>query len=141
MNDDLTDAYVRLCREQGAIMEVGPERYREFCALSDEEMLEILVQLILGSAKDINRLVFAEPRMVCDQDIVDMMETQLSLLARGYIALSEDGGVGCTAPEGPAPTEQELAAIDSRIRSAFSLVRPAVFKALGADPPPGSSRE
>lgn len=128
---DVLEVYCKLCREKGATLDVGPEYYRRFSDLDDSEMEDLLVELALANAETINKMVFAQPRKASDQDLVDFMEMMMNLTFSGFIVINADGGLGCTAPRGPLPTDIEEAALDHRIRSAFPLVGPAIIRAAG----------
>ncbi len=127
---DILEAYCEACRKSGAIMEVGPDRYRELSEISDSDIEEILVDLALANAESINRMAFSESTSKSDQDLIDFMEMMLNLLFLGYVAINPDGGLGCFAPMGPTPTDEERLALDRRIRSAFPIIPIAIMRAV-----------
>ncbi len=127
---ELLEFYCEMCRKSGSIMEVGPERYKIMAEISDEDMEDILVDLTYANAESINRIVEAENPGKSDQDILDFMEMMLNLLFLGFVAINPDGGLGCLAPEGPPPTDDEKLAMDRRIRSAFPIIPAAIIRAL-----------
>ena len=131
-NQDIIEAWKEICRESGAVQPVGPEHYQWFVGLSDERMSELLRLILIDRAEEINSWAFAYPRMKSDQDIYDYLESHLELFALGFLQIRADGGMGCYEPVGPAPTSAEEREIDHRIRSASSLVRPAVIALLNA---------
>jgi hypothetical protein len=90
--EELFDAYAQVCRELGAMREVGPAYYRWFTNLSDKQLLELLESIVLDRAEEINSWVFAEPQTKTDQDICDYLETILELLGHGFLQVNDHGG-------------------------------------------------
>jgi len=129
-------------------MDVGPERYKDMAKISDEEMEEILVDLTFANAETLDGMARSgyDPA-TSDQDVIDFMEMMLNLLFLGYLAINPDGGLGCFAPEGPPPTDEEELAMDRRVRSALPIIPVAIIraatggeKAQPSNPPNASPR-
>jgi hypothetical protein len=138
---ELLEFYCEFCRKNGAVMEVGPERYKEMAEISDEEMEEILVDLTYANAETLDSMAKGgDHPAASDQDVIDFMETMLHLAFHGYVAINLDGGLGCFAPEGPPPTDEEELAMDRRIRSAFPIIPVAVIRAAGGGKEAQSSK-
>lgn len=127
---ELLDAYAQVCRELGAIQEVGPDYYRWFIELSDKQVLELLELIVLDRADEINAWAFAEPQTKTEQDICDYLETILELLGYGFLQVDDDGHFGCCTPDGPKPTDVEAREIDYKTRAARPLYRKAVLNVL-----------
>jgi hypothetical protein len=128
---DLLEAYAEYCRKLGAVCPVGPERYRRFIEMSDDVMEGLLCLLIANSAKWIEQRIADEATKFCVQDIEDSLETQLHLVALGFLRFGESGEQLCFQPEGPPPTETENNEIELRILSSRALVlaaRERVFR-------------
>ena len=128
--EELLDAYAQVCRELGAIQEVGPDYYRWFVNLSDKQLLELLELIVLDRAEEMNAWAFAEPQMKSDQDVCDYLETLLELLGHGFFQMNEDERFGCCTPDGPKPTYAEAREIDYKTRAARPLYRQAMLNAL-----------
>lgn len=127
---ELLEFYCEFCRKSGAVMDVGPERYKVMAEISDEEIEEILVDLTYANAEALNGMARGGDHPAkSDQDVIDFMEMMLNLLFLGYIAINPEGGLGCFAPEGPPPTDKEALAMDRRIRSAVPIIPAAVIRA------------
>ena len=127
---DLLEAYREICLKSGAVTQVGPDFYKFFADLSDADTEELVTALAHANADTINGMIFKKPRTISGQDIIDFIEMMLNLLFHGFIAIRPDGdSIGCFAPEGPPPTDEEELAMDRRIRSAFPLIPNAVLRA------------
>ena len=130
INSKVLEFYCEFCRKNGAVMEVGPERYKEMAEISDEEMEEILVDLTYANAETLDSMAKGgDHPATSDQDVVDFMETMLHLAFHGYVAINPAGGLGCFAPEGSPPTGEEAMAMDRRIRSALPIIPVAISRA------------
>ena len=136
--EELLDAYAQVCRELGAIQEVGPAYYRWFINLSDKQLLELLELIVLDRAKEMNAWAFAEPQTKTDQDICDYLETLLDLFGHGFLQVNADGRVGCCAPAGAKPTDAEAREIDYKTRAVRPLYREAVLNVLKTKKPQDS---
>jgi hypothetical protein len=129
-NEDIIDAWKKLCLESGASQNVGPAHYRWFICLPDDELSGLIKLIVLDRAAELNSWAFEEPRMKSEQDLYDYLENLLEMFGRGFLQINSDGSIGCCAPYGPQPTPTEDREIDLRIRSARPLFRPAVFRVL-----------
>ena len=127
---DILEAWSEICRENGAVWSVGPDYYKWFAEMSDEQMIKMLRLILVARADEINSWIFAEPQMKSDEDICDYIQTILSLFAMGFLQFRPDGDIGCYKPVGPKATPAEEGEIDHRIRSAKPLIRAAVFSLL-----------
>ena len=130
---NLIEAYRELCLKAGASIEVGADHYRWFVRLSDEDFSEMVRLVALNSKKDVERWFGATPQMKVHQDVEDHIETILRLIALGYAGIQLDQTLGCYAPIGPDPTDEEDEMIDYKIRSSRPLFRPAVLRSLNLD--------
>ncbi len=73
--------------------------------------------------------------MKSDQDLYDYLENHLEMFGRGYLCVNSDASVGCCAPQGPEPTEDEARNIDLLTRRARPLVKKALFAVLRSTKP------
>ena len=132
MENNLLDTYEDLCRKNGSVRLVGPDLYRHFAELSDDDMEGLLVALIHANADSINRMVFAEARTATDEKLIGFMKTLLSVLFHGYATINPDGRMGCQSPEGPRPTRDEEEALGRRIEAALPLIPKAIIWAANS---------
>jgi hypothetical protein len=137
---DILEAWNEICRKYDAFWSVGPDYYRWFAEMSDEQMIKLLRLILLARADEINSWIFAYPRMKSEEDIYDYVQTILGLFAKGYLQFRSDGDIGCYQPAGPLPTLAEEREIDHRIRSAKPLIRPAMFSLLNMKDKSGELR-
>jgi hypothetical protein len=119
---DFFEAWKEICRKYGAVQSVGPDYYRWFAGLSDEQMSGLLKLILLDRADEINEWAFAYPRMKSEENVDDYMQLILGLFAKGFLQIRSDGGIGCYEPVGPPATPAEEREIDHRIRSARPLI-------------------
>ena len=127
---DILDAWKEICVESGSVCKVGPEYYRGFLTLSDKSLTNLLELIIRDRAEEINSWVFSDPQMKSDQDLYDYLENHLMLYGRGYLCVNSNASVGCCAPRGPEPCEEEARNIDLLTRRARPLVKKALFNVL-----------
>jgi len=124
---DILEAWKEISLKHDAVWSVGPDYYKWFAEMSDEQMIKLLRLILLARADEINSWIFAYPCMKSDEDIYDYIQTILNLFAMGYLQFRSDEDIGCYQPVGPRATPAEEREIDHRIRSAKPLIRPAVF--------------
>ncbi len=122
---ELLEAYAEICRSRGALCGVGPASYQRFIELSDDIMEGLLCLVIFNSMKTVIEWMEDPETHKCPQDIEDYLETQLHLVAGGFLRFDPDGQMVCVQPEGPLPTAKEMKAIELRILSSRRLMKPA----------------
>ena len=127
---ELLEAYAEICTEYGAITPVNANYYRYFGNMPDDDMSYLLRVILIDRADQINRWVFAWPRMKTEQDIFDYLDTILYMIALGFVQFTEDDAIGYCQPVGPKPTGEEEAMIDHRIRASRPLYRRTILKLL-----------
>lgn len=127
---DILEAYEQICRDCSATQPVGSEYYQWFVNLSDSHVLAILELMVLDRADEINSWVFAERRTRTSQDILDYLEALLEAFGHGLLQINSNGSLGCTAPDGPRPTDAEAREIDHKTRAVRPLYRQAVMNVL-----------
>jgi hypothetical protein len=89
--------------------------------------------ILRDRADQINSWAFSETKTKSDQYIYDLLEVSLYMFGRGYFCVNSDASIGCCAPQGPAPTAEEVRKIDLLVERVRPLVRRALFNVLKAD--------
>ena len=85
--------YRELCLKVGASTEVGPDHYQWFVGLSDDDFSEMVRIIALSLKKDVERWLSATPQMKGNQDIEDLIETILHLIALGYAGIQPNNSL------------------------------------------------
>lgn len=130
MSTELLEAYGEVCRQEGSVVPIDAGHYRWFVTLPEREMAGLIRAIILDRADEIHSWVFATPRTKSTEDIFQLIEACLYLVACGFLELGADGAARSVLPEGPAPTPAEETAIRRRIRVSQWLVRDVFYSIL-----------
>lgn len=126
---DILDALAKVCRERGAKVAVSALDYQLFID-QDEETMEGLIRLLIINDTDMFLRWGAEvPRTKGNEDVIEMIESQLTLVALGCLRFDADLRMRYFAPEEPEPTDEEMDRIHERIDEALPLI-PAALRRL-----------
>jgi hypothetical protein len=118
--EDLQQAFDKMYSEIDAVSDVGPEFYASFCSMNDREMTALVRFVLSDRAKEINQKLDQKTFNV--PWLLQMTTQMLKLISRGMLKARDDGKCVIYRTVGPAPTPEELEAIDERIKASHAII-------------------
>jgi hypothetical protein len=118
--EDMQQAVNKMYAEIDDVSDVGPEFYASFCNMNDREMTALVRFVLSDRAKEINQKLNQKTFTV--PWLLKMTTQMLKLISRGMLKARDDGKCVIYRAVGPAPTPDELEAIDERIKASHAII-------------------
>lgn len=119
---DIIDDVEDICGQSGSVVEISPEYYESFLALTDAEM-EVLTRAVLNAqAKEARRLTLADPAAEAPTRLIRFASNTMSVIAIGLARFSGFAQLGLYKRIGPEPEPDVHDAMTEKIDNALPII-------------------
>ncbi len=116
---DVIDAIELVCEKNGSVAEVGPEYYRDFAKLDDNEIRALIRILLLNGSTDVYQTASKPNGAIL---IAERVYSELSFVSWGLMQISPFGKPAFYKRLGPEATSEEMGALTRRVEISRKII-------------------